>query len=309
MLYRFIGTLVACGGLIGTGAAGAQQPAAGPRPTPSLQKIRDTQVVTIANRPDALPFAYLDDNKQPIGYGIDICRELVRVMERDFKRALRISFVEVNAKTRFDVVNSGKADMECGTTINDPVRRKIAAYSMPYFFSGPRYLVKSGSGIRGIQDLAGKRIVIVPGTNSVPLLQNRIDGGVLQKTVLVEAKTYDDATTVIERGEADAFATIDVLLAAQRAKSKNPAGLEIVGSFLVLEPVALVLRKDDPEYRRYIDRQLATLMLDGTVARLYDKWFLQPIPPKNITLEMPMSSALRDQLRWPTDRVGDEVTK
>jgi glutamate/aspartate transport system substrate-binding protein len=276
---------------------------------PRLAKIRETGVVTIANRPDAFPVAYLDANKQPVGYGIDVCREIVRLMERDLKKPLRVAWVEVNARTRFDVIASGKADLECGNTINDPQRRKTAGYSMPYLFTGPRFLVRADSKIRGIHDLAGKRIAVVPGTNSVPLLEARIKSGILRGTVLVEYKGYDDCTRALERGEVDAFATIDLLLAGQRARSKNPEALQIVGSFLVLEPAAILLRKDDVEFKRTIDRYLASLMLDGTVERLYDKWFMQPIPPDNLKLDLAMSSAMRDQLRWPTDRLGDEITR
>lgn len=277
---------------------------------PRLAKIRETGVVTIANRPDAFPVAYLDANKQPVGYGIDVCREIVRLMERDLKKPLKIAWVEVSARTRFDVIDSGKADIECGNTINDPLRRsKGAGYSMPYLFTGPRFLVRTDSKIRGIHDLPGKRICVVPGTNSVPLLESRIKGGILRGTQLVEYKGYDDCTRALERGEVDAFATIDLLLAGQRARSKNPEALQIVGSFLVLEPAAILLRKQDAELKRTIDRYLASLMLDGTVERLYDKWFMQPIPPENLKLELAMSSAMRDQLRWPTDRLGDELNR
>jgi len=301
--------LVALIVLVHSFAFAQQSETTGPKPLPSLAKIRDTGVVTIAHRPDAIPFAYLDEKKQPIGYGIDICREIVRLMERDLKRPLRMAFVEVSARTRFDVVNSGKADMECGTTINDPQRRKTIDYSMPYQFSGPRFLVRSDSKIRAIQDLVGRRISIVPGTNSVPLLKQRIEGGVLPGAVLVEYPSYDDAREAVERGEVEAFATIDVLLAAQRAKAKDPSKLMIVGSFLVLEPIAILLRKGDTEYKKTVDRHLAALMLDGVVGRFYEKWFQQPIPPGNLRMDLPMTFALRDQLRWPTDRVGDEIGK
>jgi len=291
-------------------SAGAQQgEGVGPKPPPTLAKIRDTGVVTIGYRPDAIPFAYLDENKRPIGYGIDICREIVRLMERELKRPLRIAFVEVSARTRFDIVNSGRADMECGTTINDPQRRKTSDYSMPYQFSGPRFLVRADSKIRAIQDLVGRRISVVPGTNSVPLLKQRIEGGVLPGATLVEYKSYDEAREAVERGEVEAFATIDVLLAAQRAKAKDPATLAIVGSFLVLEPIAIVLRKGDAEYKKTVDRHLTALMLDGVVGRFYEKWFQQPIPPGNLRMDLPMTFALRDQLRWPSDRLGDEMSK
>jgi len=291
------------------GIVAAQSPAAdAPKLVPSLTKVRDSGMVTIAYRPDAVPFSYLDENKQPIGYGIDICREIVRLMERDLKKPLKISFIEVSARTRFEIVNSGRADMECGTTINDAQRRKTVDYSMPYQFSGPRFLVRTDAKVRGVEDLVGRRISVVPGTNSVPLLQQKIDGGVLRGTTMVDYKTYDEAREAVERGEVEAFATIDVLLAAQRAKSKDPSKLVIVGSFLVLEPIAIVLRKGDAEFKKAVDRHLASLMLDGVVARYYDKWFLQPIPG-NLRLDLPMTFALRDQLAWPTDRLGDEMRK
>lgn len=311
--FRSIFGGVAAASLVFAASAAAQTAApdgnGAAKPQPRLAKIRETGVVTIAHRPDAFPVAYLDAGKQPVGYGIDVCREIVRLMERDMKRPLRLAWVEVNARTRFEVINSGKADLECGNTINDPQRRKTAGYSMPYLFTGPRFLVRTDSKIRGIHDLAGKRIAVVPGTNSVPLLEARIKSGILRGTTLVEYKSYEECTRAVERGEADAFATIDLLLAGQRARSKNPEALQIVGSFLVLEPAAILLRKEDAEFKRTVDRYLASLMLDGTVERLYEKWFLQPIPPDNLKLELPMSAALRDQLRWPTDRLGDELNR
>lgn len=290
-------------------AVSAQAQTEAPKVPSSLQKIRDTGVVTIGNRTDAFPVAYLDESKQPVGYGMDICREIVRLMERDLKRSLKVAYVEVTARTRFEVVNSGKADMECGNTINDPQRRKMVSYSLPYLFTGPRFLVRADSSIRGMHDLVGKRIAVVVGTNSVPLLQSRIEGGVLRGTTLVEFNGYEDATRALERGEVDAFATIDLLLAGQRARSKDPARLQIVGAFLVLEPAAILLRKGDVEFKRHVDRHLAALMLDGTVGRYYEKWFLQPIPPNNLRLDLHMSSTMRDQLRFPTDALGDELTR
>lgn len=292
--------------------AAAQQAAAAaaaPPPLPALTRIRESGTVTIAHRPDAFPIGYLSADKQPVGYGIDICRDIVRALEKDLKRPLRIAWVPVSARTRFEVVNSGKADMECGNTINDPERRKKAGYAMPYLFTGPRFLVRADSNIENLFDMVGKRIGVVPGTNSVPLLKARIKSGSLRDARIVEYKSYDEGAAAVERGEIDAFATIDLLLAGLRAKSSNPEGLKIVGSYLALEAVAILLRKDDVEFKKVVDRHLAALMIDGSVGRYYEKWFLRAVPPENRRLDLAMSPVLRDQLRWPSDRTGDDFTQ
>jgi glutamate/aspartate transport system substrate-binding protein len=235
----------------------------------SLAKIRDTGVVAIAFRPDAVPFAYLDENKQPIGYGIDICREIVRLMERELKKSLRVVFVEVNAKTRFEIVNTGKADMECGTTINDAQRRKIADYSMPYQFSGPRFLVRTESKVRGIEDweAAGSRSCRAP---------TRFRFAAAEDRRRCAARCDDGRVQDVRRGTRSGGARRSRSVchrrgaaAAQRAKSKDPSKLAIVGAYLVLEPIAILLRKGDVEFKKVIDRHLAALMLDGVVGRFY----------------------------------------
>jgi len=308
---------VACASLLGTAVAQAPAPAApaaaAPAPAPAvklapaLQRIRDGGVVTIGYRVDASPFAF-QHNGQAIGYAIDICNELVEAMRRDLKRVLRVEYTVVTAQSRFDMVRAGKTHMECGTTINDPGRRKAGAvYSMPYFFSGPRILAKTSSPIEDFYDLRGKKVVVVKGTNSIPLLRRRLDAGTLPGMSLSEVGNYGEALDAIRTGAADAFITLDVLHFGLRANSEKPTDYKVVGTYQLLEPIALILPPDDPEMKQYVDRQLAALMLNGTVARLYDKWFMQPIPPNNRPLEMPMSALLRDQLRWPTDRLGDEA--
>jgi glutamate/aspartate transport system substrate-binding protein len=279
-----------------------------PKLQPAMAKIRATGSVAIAHRPDAFPIGYLDANKQPTGYGIDVCRDIVRLMERDLKKPLRIVWVPVTARTRVEVINSGQADLECGNTINDPQRRKTSGYSIPYLFTGPRLLVRADSTIRSAFDLGGKKIGAVTGTNAIPLLQARIKAGTANGMTIVEYKGYEEGAAAVERGEIDGFATIDLLLAGLRAKSKHPEALKITGSYLALEAVAILLRKEDVEFKKVVDRHLAALMLDGTVARYYDKWFLRPIAPDNLRLDLPMNPVLRDQLSWPSDRTGDEFT-
>lgn len=286
--------------LVFTGAALAQM-------APTLQKIRNTSVVTIGARSDALPFSYLDANKRPIGYGIEICNEIVARLRAELKLPnLRVEYVPVTAASRWEIVKTGKADLECGLSVNNIDRRKDAGYSMPYFFAGPRILAKSSSGIKDFADLNGRKVVTAKGANAAPILRKRIEEGRLRGTQLVETANYEISFAMLEKGEADALVTIDNLLYAYRATAAKPQEYVVTGDFLVLEAVAIVLRKDDLEFKKTVDRTLAGMMIDGTVGRMYSKWFLAPIPPNNVVLGIPMSPLLRDQLRWPSDRTGDD---
>jgi glutamate/aspartate transport system substrate-binding protein len=277
------------------------------QPQPTLQKIRSNGVVLVGARGDALPFSYLDASKKPIGYGIEICSEIVNRLKTEMKlAALRVEYVPVTAASRWEVIKSGKADLECGLSVNNPERRKDAGYSMPYFFAGPRILTKASSGIKDFSDLAGKKVVSAKGANAVPILRKRIEEGRLRNTQLTETANYEQSFAMLEKGEADALVTIDNLLYAYRATAAKPQDYVVTGDFLVLEAVAIVLRKDDAEFKKAVDRALAGMMLDGVVSRLYSKWFLAPIPPNNVALGIPMSPLLRDQLRWPSDRTGDD---
>lgn len=288
--------------------AEAKQEAAPEFKGSTLQRIRDTGTIVIGHRTDALPFAYLDASKRPIGYGIDVCHEIVKLLKTEMKLTnLRIEYVPVTAANRAQIVRSGKADLECGLTVNNVERRQESGYAMPYYFAGPRILTRSNSGIQDFHDLSGKKVASAKGANAVPILRKRIEEGRLKNTVINEVKSNSEAFALLEKGEVDAFVTTDNLLYAYRASAKNPDDYVVTGSFLVLEAVAIMLRKHDAEFKKAVDRALAGLMLDGVVARLYNKWFLAPIPPNNVVMGIPMSPLLRDQLRWPSDRTGDDL--
>jgi glutamate/aspartate transport system substrate-binding protein len=276
---------------------------------PTLQKIKNNGAVTIGARQDALPFSYLDANKRPVGYGIDICNEIVARLKTELKLpSVRIDYVPVTAASRWETVKSGKADLECGFSVNNLERRKDAGYAMPYFFAGPRILTKAKSGIKDFADLSGKKVATAKGANAVPILRKRIEEGRLRDTQVIETATYEESMAMLEKGQADALVTIDNLLYAQKATAAKPDDYIVTGDFLVLEAVAIVLRKDDIEFKKTVDRILAGMMIEGLVNKLYSKWFLAPIPPHNIALGIPMSPLLRDQLRWPSDRTGDDWT-
>src|SRR5882672_1734230 len=246
---------------------------------PTLQKIHSTGVVTIGARQDALPFSYLDASKKPIGYGIEICNEIVARLKTEMKLpSLRVDYVPVTGATRWEVVRTGKADLECGLSVNNVERRKDAGYALPYFFAGLRILTKASSGIKYFSDLSGKKVVTAKGANAVPILRKRIDEGRLRNAQLVETANYEQSFAMLEKGEADALVTIDNLLYAYKATAAKPQDYIVTGDLLVLEAVAIVLRKDDTEFKKAVDRTLAGMMIDGLVGRLYTKWFLAPIP-------------------------------
>ncbi len=271
---------------------------------PTLQRIRDSGVVRLGHRTDALPFAYLDAAKRPIGYGVDMCNEVIAMLRRDLKlTTLRVDYVPVTAANRISLVREGRVDMECGLTVNNSERRAEVSFAMPYYFAGPRILVPVSSPIKDFGDLHDRKVGSAKGANAVPILRDRIDRGVLKGTQLIEFANNNEAFAALARQEVDAFITTDNLLFAYRATAPRPADWQVVGNPLVVEPVAIMLRKDDAEFKAAIDRALASLMLDGVAARLYARWFTQPVPPSNVVVDIPMSAVLRDQFRWPGDRL------
>lgn len=275
---------------------------------PVMQKIRDSGVVHVGHRPDAMPFAYVDADKKPVGFGVDLCLLIVDQIRKELKRPdLKVVWVPVTATTRFPAIREGKADIECGNTINNPERRNAAGYSMPYFFTGPMILTKTNSGIKDLIDLRNKKFTVVTGTNSMPIMKRHMETKFLGSAQLIEVKTYDEAFDMVQDGRADAFITIEPLLYGQRSRAKDPKQFHVVGGYLILEAVAALMRKDDPEFKKFVDKQLATIMLEGQYMKMWNKWFHSPIPPNGAVLGMPLNSIMRDQLRWPLDRTGDEL--
>lgn len=292
-----------------TPAAPAQPAAAAPAAltTPTLQRIRETGVVRIAHREASIPFSYLDGDKKPVGYAMDLCLMVADAMRRDLKLPrLQVELVPVSSANRIPAIVSGQADLECGSTTNNLERRKQVAFTHPHYFAGARLLVPAGSPIKRLADLRGKRIVTTKGTTTATALKNQADKGLIAATI-TEAKDHDEAFATLERGEADAFAMDDILLYSQRAASKEPKKWEVVGEFISVEPLAIMLRKADPEFKKYVDEVIAHAMIDGAARKAYGKWFLAPIPPKNVNLAVPMSPLLREQMLYPSDKVGDEI--
>jgi ABC-type amino acid transport substrate-binding protein len=272
----------------------------------TLARIRQTQTLTIAHREASVPFSYIDETtKKPIGYAVDLCLKVADAIKRELKLpSLKIEYLSVTGTTRIPSIVDGKADLECGSTTNNADRRKQVAFTIPHFIATARMLVRTDSGIKNWADLRDKRVVTSKGTTTVKLLTDRDKVRALNLK-LVEAVDHNESFAKVEKGEAEAFPMDDVLLFGLRATAKNPNNFDIVGDPLSTEPYAIMLRKDDPAFKSLVDREMARLINDGELTRLYDKWFMRPIPPKNVNMKMPMSHLLRDILRFPTDKVAD----
>lgn len=271
----------------------------------TLAKIRATQTITIAHREASLPFSYLDDNKKPIGYAVDLCVKIADAIKRELKLPkLDVVYLAVTPSSRIPAIVDGKADLECGSTTNNVERRKQVAFTIPHFVAAARMLVRADSGIRNWSDLRDKRVVTTKGTTTVKLLNDRDKVRALGLK-LIEASDHAESFGKVEKGEAEAFPMDDVLLYGLRAKAKEPSKFLVVGDLLSTEPYAIMLRKDDAPFKAMVDKEMGRIINEGELVKLYDKWFMHPIPPNGLNMNMPMGYLLRDALRFPTDKVGD----
>lgn len=271
----------------------------------TLSRIRDTQTITIAHREASLPFSYLDANKKPIGYAIDLCLKIADAVRRELKLGqLNIQYLPVTPTTRIPAIIEGKADLECGSTTNNAERRKQVAFTIPHFVAAARMLVRTDSGIKNWSDLRDKRVVTTKGTTTVKLLTDRDKVRALGLK-LVEGRDHAESFGMVEKGQAQAFPMDDVLLFGLRANASNPNDFVVVGDALSTEPYAIMLRKDDATFKALVDREMGRVINEGDVYKLYDKWFRNPIPPKGLNMNMPVGHLLRDTFRFPTDKVGD----
>jgi glutamate/aspartate transport system substrate-binding protein len=269
-----------------------------------LDRIQKNGFITIANRDASIPFSFLSIDKQPIGYAIDICIRVANAIKDQLKRPdLQVRFVEVTSSTRIPAIVDGKADLECGSTTNTTERRKYVSYSIPYFIAGARMLVKTSSGIKNWPDLRGRTVVTTKDTTNAQSIARRNDVRSLHIT-LIEARDHGESFKMVEQGKADAFAMDDVLLFGLRANSKIPADFAIVGDLLTVEPYAIMLSKNDPQFKKIVDSAMGRIINSGEIYTLYKKWFQRPIPPKNVNLDMPMGMLLRTSLRFPSDKVA-----
>ncbi|MEO8347231.1 MAG: amino acid ABC transporter substrate-binding protein [Betaproteobacteria bacterium] len=268
----------------------------------TLDKIKADGSMTIAYRESSIPFSYLGADAQPTGFAWEICGKIVEQVKKATGRAdLKVATQAVTSQNRIPLLQNGTIDIECGSTTNNSERAKQVAFATNYFYTGTRLLVKAGSPINAMADLKGKKVVSTVGTTNYQILR-KLDTDRSIGFDLLGAKDHAESALMVQSGRADAFGMDDILLYGLRASSQNPAELSVVGEAIQVEPYAIMLRKDDPAFKKLVDDTLASLIKSGEFEALYKKWFQSPIPPKGINLNAPMSKELQDNLKALSDK-------
>ena len=271
---------------------------------PVVDRIKNGGAIVIAHRESSVPFSYLDGNKKPVGYALDLCLKLAEAVRAKLgaKSGDGIELKMVTPANRIAMVADGKADMECGSTTNNKERREKVGFTVPHFITGARMLVKASSKATVLEDLNGKTVVSTKGTTPLKAIESA-NKERLMGLKIIEAPDHARAVEMVEKGEADAFVMDDVLLYGLAANRPDPKALKVVGKFLTTEPLAIMLPKNDPAFKKLIDDEMKRLIRSREIYPIYDKWFNQPIPPNNTALNLPVSYLLRDFWKYPTDAV------
>jgi glutamate/aspartate transport system substrate-binding protein len=268
----------------------------------TLKKIKDSGSITLGHRESSFGFSYTDGSGKPIGYSIDICMRIVEAIKAETKLPkIEIKYQTVTSQNRIPLVANGTVDIECGSTTNLVERQKQVAFSPDIFRYNVRMATRADSGIRSIADLQGKSVVTTTGTTSFRLLREADKGKQLEVTQL-SGKDHSDSFLLVESGRAAAFVLDDILLAGLIANAKNPKEFVITGESLRTENQSLMLRKDDPEFKALVDRVVGGMMKSGEMETLYNKWFMAPIPPKNININYPLNAETKDAFANPSSK-------
>jgi glutamate/aspartate transport system substrate-binding protein len=278
-------------------------------PGGTLKKVKDNGSITLGIRESSLPLSYLDDKQQPVGYHIDICNRIVDAVKSHLKLAsLKTAYTPVTSQNRIPLVTNGTVDLECGSTTNNEARQKQVAFAPTTFVTNVRMAVKKASGIKSLDQLSGKPVATTTGTTSVQLMRAHEKGkGIDFKEVY--AKDHADAFLMLETDRAVAFVMDDNLLAGLMVSSKNPNDYAIVGEVLNIEPIAIMLRRDDAAFKKVVDDAVKSMMKSGEIDKLYARWFMNPIPPRSANLNFAMSDKLKELIKTPSDAPAETYNK
>lgn len=267
----------------------------------TLKKVGDSNKITVSYREASVPFSYLIGSTKAVGFSVELTEAIVDDVRKKLKKPnLEVAYMPVTSQNRIPLLVNGTYDIECGSTTNNTTRAKDVTFAINHFYTGTRLLTKKSSGIKNYADLAKKTVSSTTGTTNAQVIRKYSAEKNLDMQLIL-GKDHDDSLLLVENDRALAFAMDDILLFGLMANSKNPAALEVVGDSLQVEPYACMVRKDDPEFKKLVDGTITRLMKSGEFARMYTKWFMSPIPPKGVNLNLPMSEQLKANLKTPSD--------
>jgi glutamate/aspartate transport system substrate-binding protein len=269
----------------------------------TLKKVKETGAITIGYRESSIPFSYLDDKQQPIGYAMDLCMKIVDAVKADLKMPnLKVNLQPVTSSNRIPLLQNGTIDLECGSTTNSVERQKQVAFGPTYFVINVTAAVKKSSGIKSLADLNGKTISTTAGTTSVPLLR-KYDKTKNADIKTIDAKDHAESFLLLSQDRTSAFVMDDILLAGLIANSSNPGDYMILtGESLRTEPYSMMLRRDDPQFKALVDKTIGAVMKSGEINKIYAKWFTSPIPPKGVNLNFAETPAIKAAFANPNDK-------
>lgn len=287
--------------LLATGAAFAQA-------NDTIAKVKASGVVTMGVRDSSGALSYTLGDGKYTGYHVEICNRVIAALEKAAGRKLEVKYQSVTSQNRIPLVQNGTVDLECGSTTNNVARQKDVAFLYTTFVEEVRIAVKANSGITSITQLNGKNVATTTGTTSVQTLRkNERAKGIDFKEVF--GKDHSDSFLLLESGRADAFVMDGSILAGNIATAKNPADYKIVGEVLSVEPIAIMIRKDDPAFKKLGDDTIRDMIKAGDMNKLWDKWFLQPIPPKNTRVGLALSDSTKAAWATPNDKPMEDYAK
>ena len=267
-----------------------------------LAKAKESGELTFAYRESSVPFSYLAGGQNAIGFSVDISNAVADAVRKEIgKPDMKVKWQPVTSANRIPLIQNGTVVLECGSTTNNTARNKDVDFAINYFYTGTRAAVKKSAGIKNWADMKGKTIAITTGTTNLPVVRKYSADNKLDISITL-AKDHADGFLLMENDRAVAFAMDDILLYGLKANSKDPNAYEVVADALQVEPYACMLPKGDAGFKKIVDGVIGGMMKSGEFTKLYDKWFMQPIPPKNQALGLPMNKELKDNLAAQSDK-------
>ena len=267
----------------------------------TLKKIKDSGSITIGHRDASIPFSYYDDKQRPVGYALDLCLKIVDAVKAELKMPkLDVKYQLVTSANRIPLMANGTIDLECGSTTNNLARQEQVGFAITHFVTANRWIAKKSANIRSLADLKGKTIVSTAGTTNIKQI-TEINGQQKLGMNIISANGHPEAFQMVETGRAVAFVMDDILLYSLVATSKTPGDYAISTDALSVEPYGIMVRKDDAAFKKVVNAAMTNLYKSGRISPIYEKWFLKPVPPKGINLNVPMSDQFKKVVANPTD--------